>query len=77
MRNNYGKYYPKKWDDNDKSTWVWNIDHIKPHSEFHYESMEDDSFKECWALSNLRPLSAKQNILDGASRTRHQKINNS
>lgn len=27
--------------------------------------MEDENFKKCWALSNLRPLSAKQNVLDG------------
>ena len=27
--------------------------------------MEDDNFKKCWALENLRPLSAKQNIVDG------------
>lgn len=28
--------------------------------------MEDEEFKKCWALSNLRPYSAKQNIIDGA-----------
>lgn len=28
--------------------------------------MEDDNFKRCWALENLRPYSAKQNIIDGA-----------
>jgi hypothetical protein len=30
--------------------------------------MVDEEFKKCWALSNLRPLSAKQNILDGNRR---------
>jgi hypothetical protein len=28
--------------------------------------MEDSAFQECWALSNLRPLSAKKNIIEGA-----------
>jgi hypothetical protein len=35
--------------------------------------MEDDNFKKCWALSNLRPLDAKQNLMDGVNRIRHQK----
>lgn len=72
---NHGIYNAKTWDDNDPSTWTWQIDHIIPHSEFHYETMEDEDFKKCWALENLRPLSAKQNILDGIRRTRHQKKN--
>jgi hypothetical protein len=70
---NQGVYYRDAWDDNDKSTWVWNLDHIIPESEFNYESMKDEEFQKCWALSNLRPLSAKQNILDGTSRARHSK----
>lgn len=62
---NWGKYDVAKWNDNDQSTWAWNIDHIIPHSKFIYTSMEDQSFRDCWALSNLRPYSAKQNIIDG------------
>lgn len=61
--NNQGVYNKTTWDDNDKSTWVWQLDHIIPHSTFNYSSMEDQSFKECWALSNLRPYSAKQNLI--------------
>lgn len=68
---NFGQYLPKLWVDNDVSTWRWNIDHIIPHSTFNYFSMEDDDFKKCWAITNLRPYNAKQNILDGAKRTRH------
>lgn len=70
---NYGQYDPKTWDDNDPATWTWNLDHIIPHSTFEYTIMEDRSFQECWALSNLRPYSAKQNCLDGIRRTRHGK----
>lgn len=65
---NYGKYNLDTWDDNGQSTWKWNIDHIKPQSDFCYTSMEDNDFKECWALSNLRPYSAKQNVIDGNRR---------
>ena len=69
---NFGKYDPKTWNDNDSSTWKWQIDHIIPHSEFKYASMEENSFKECWKLNNLRPYSAKQNVLDGCYRVRHK-----
>lgn len=68
---NYGNYVASKWDDNDSSTWTWQIDHIIPHSTFNYASMADDNFKKCWSLQNLRPLSSKQNILDGLIKTRH------
>jgi len=69
---NYGPYIKDKWDNEDQNTWKWNLDHIIPHSEFKYSSMKDESFKKCWSLNNLRPLSAKQNVLDGTRRTRHE-----
>jgi len=69
--NNYGKYNVDVWDDNDQSTWTWNIDHIIPQSNLPYTSMEDDNFNKCWSLNNLRPYSAKLNLIDGASRIRH------
>lgn len=68
---NYGNYVASKWDDNNLSTWTWQIDHIIPHSTFNYTSMADDDFKKCWSLDNLRPLSSKQNTLDGLIKTRH------
>ncbi len=68
---NWGKYVADKWDDNDSSTWVWQIDHIVPQASLPYDSMVHPNFKKCWALENLRPLSAKQNVLDGISRIRH------
>jgi hypothetical protein len=70
---NHGKYDPKTWNDSDSTTWTWQIDHIIPHSLFKYISMEDRSFKDCWALNNLRPLSSKINHSDGVKRTRHRK----
>jgi DNA-binding CsgD family transcriptional regulator len=69
---NWGNYDPQTWDDTDPTTWKWQLDHIMPHSTFHYESMEDETFRECWALSNLRPYSAKLNALDGGLQTRHK-----
>jgi len=60
---NYGMYHISVWDNNDQSTWTWNIDHIIPQSKLPYTSMEDDNFKKCWMLENLRPLSSKENIL--------------
>ncbi len=43
----------------------WHIDHIKPKSLYKYSSAEDPLFKECWALDNLQPLEAKENIRKG------------
>jgi hypothetical protein len=63
---------------NDHMSWenygvYWHIDHVVPQSNFSYFSMKDDNFTECWALSNLRPLEANQNRIDGATRIRHKK----
>ena len=61
--NNYGNYRLNSWNDFDQSTWKWNIDHIIPQSMFNYDSMQHPDFYKCWALENLRPLSAKKNLL--------------
>lgn len=71
----WGLYNSEIWDDNDSSTWTFHIDHIIPQSEFNYTSTQDEEFKKCWALENLRPYSSKQNLLDGLFRTRHNKNN--
>ena len=46
------------WDNYGK----WHIDHKIPDSWFSYSSTDDVEFKECWALSNLQPMWAWQNI---------------
>jgi hypothetical protein len=55
----------------DWMTWdnygLWHIDHIYPHSKFQYETLEDEAFKLCWSLENLRPLEATENIRKGNS----------
>ncbi len=47
----------------------WHIDHVRPRAMFNYETAEDEGFKECWALWNLRPLWAKDNQKKHASRS--------
>lgn len=53
----------------DGMTWEnygkqWHVDHIKPCAMF---NMADASeFSECWALNNLRPLWADENVKKGA-----------
>ena len=63
---NWGKYNPATWDDNDRSTWTWQLDHIIPQAHLPYSNMNEENFQKCWSLNNLRPLSAKKNIIDGS-----------
>lgn len=60
--NNWGLYNIETWDDNDPSTWTWQIDHIIPQSKLPYDSMDHPNFQKCWKLSNLRPLNSKENL---------------
>lgn len=50
---NYGKY-------------GWHIDHRHPVSAFNFTSTDDPDFKKCWALTNLQPLWATDNMKKGA-----------
>lgn len=70
---NWTTYNVDTWKDDDQSTWTWNIDHIIPHCSFNYITMNSQEFLDCWALSNLRPYSAKQNVLDNDRGTSLQK----
>lgn len=44
----------------------WHIDHIRPRSAFSYEGPNDPQFLACWALDNLQPLWARDNMSKGA-----------
>jgi endogenous inhibitor of DNA gyrase (YacG/DUF329 family) len=46
----------------------WHVDHIVPVSSFKYDEVIDPDFKACWALSNLRPMWAEDNISKHAKR---------
>lgn len=59
------QHLEKQFDSN--MTWEnygshWHLDHIKPQSLFKFETPDDIEFKKCWALENLQPLEAKENI---------------
>jgi hypothetical protein len=43
----------------------WHIDHIIPVSAWNFESDSCPEFKMCWALGNLRPMWAKDNMRKG------------
>ena len=43
----------------------WHIDHIIPISKFHFESFDDEGFKKAWALNNIQPLWADENMKKG------------
>ena len=43
----------------------WHIDHIRPVASFNYDSTEHPDFKKCWALNNLQPLWAVDNMSKG------------
>lgn len=66
---NWGRYNAKTWNNDDVTTWTWQIDHIIPQSKFRHISMEDRNFSKCWALKNLRPYPSKYNILEGNRRS--------
>jgi hypothetical protein len=51
----------------------WHVDHIRPVSGFHFISIDDPEFQQCWALENLQPLWAEENMRKGAKRTWCQK----
>lgn len=50
-------------------TWAnygeWHIDHRTPASWFTYANVQDDQFRQCWALENLQPKWAAENISKG------------
>lgn len=45
-----------------KKRSAWHIDHIIPDCKFNYKSVDDKEFQKCWALNNLQPLWAEENI---------------
>lgn len=47
-----------------KNYGKWHIDHIRPCAS--YDLTDPEQFAECWGLSNLQPLWARDNIRKGA-----------
>lgn len=46
----------------------WHVDHIVPLSSHEIDGPESDGFRSAWALTNLRPMWAEENIRKGAKR---------
>lgn len=44
----------------------WHIDHIRPLASFNFTGTECREFKAAWALSNLQPLWALENMRKGS-----------
>jgi len=64
------KWNGYEWVDNSKEySWdnmdEWHIDHIRPVSSFNFTTTECEDFKKCWALNNLQPLWAADNMNKG------------
>lgn len=47
----------------------WHIDHIISLKHFGFPDTADEAFKLAWALPNLRPMWARDNMAKGARRT--------
>jgi transposase-like protein len=41
----------------------WHVDHKIPVSWFYFESVNDVQFRQCWALTNLQPKWARDNLV--------------
>lgn len=54
-----------KWDNRAD----WHIDHIVPLATFKFDGADDPEIRAAWALSNLRPIWASDNIRKSDSRT--------
>ena len=46
------------------------IDHIIPINAHNFTKAQHTDFKRCWALSNLRLLPAKENLIKGSELTK-------
>lgn len=64
------------WENYGRGRGKWNIDHIRPVSSFQYDDVDDEDFKLCWALDNLRPMWSIDNIKKGAKWTSADNDNN-
>jgi hypothetical protein len=60
LRNHLEKQFKDgmSWDNYGK----WHVDHIIPISVFNFSSYDHIDFKRCWALSNLQPMWAMDNM---------------
>jgi len=62
LRNHIGKLFTEGMDWDKFANGEIHIDHKLPVSHFNFTSPEDNDFKKCWALDNLQPMLAIDNI---------------
>jgi hypothetical protein len=48
---------------------AWHVDHRVPRASFTFSDANDPEFKACWALTNLQPLWAADNLKKSAKRS--------
>ena len=53
------------WDNWGNGEDCWHLDHIYPQSKLIYDTLDHPNFKKCWALENLQPLWAIDNLKKG------------
>lgn len=44
----------------------WHVDHVRPLASFSFSSVDDPEFRAAWALTNLQPLWAEDNLRKGS-----------
>ncbi len=44
----------------------YHLDHIRPIASFALDTVGDDTFRECWAIDNLKMIPAEENLAKGA-----------
>ena len=49
----------------------WHLDHVIPKSVFNFTTPEHEDFSRCWALKNLQPMWAKENMSKSAKLEKH------
>jgi hypothetical protein len=52
----------------------WHIDHRRPLTSFSFQTPDDPQFREAWALSNLQPLWAGDNLRKGGRWAARQEV---
>jgi len=69
LKNHLKKTMPKNYTWQDYMQGKLHIDHRIPTRAFVFKYPEDEEFKQCWALENLRLLSARENIMKNSNIT--------
>lgn len=54
-----------------KNYGKWHLDHIIPVSVFNFTNAGHRDFKRCWALKNLQPMWATENMVKGSKLDKH------